>query len=358
VSSKFNLVVLLLACSGIASAQTRQAPIYQISPHTSQQLSLQRGQVQTSFPTSLLSLRLSPAAGGIDAQYEHRLPNVVDAHGSIKIRVTSLTQLDTDFARFQPFDYPLGRILLYWGCGEKARTGQPRVLHIGKDMGSLSRRLPPRPAQDKTLLRLVNVPQDMRLVAFREVLPPNAVKLEGEHTLTGPGRPAQFSVSELGEFLPPITISRSEVAADGSVDVQWKTTARVAAYFANVFLQQTGSRDVVIWTSSRIGEAGWVLSQSHPGRIELERLLANGVLLPADTSSCTIPADVARHAVGALIVQVHGFDHELDVLSQSGNGDAAMVVQVTPRATTTLMFLDARDERSPRVNDPPASRRR
>lgn len=58
-----------------------------------------------------------------------------------------------------------------------------------------------------------------------------------------------------------IEIDGVQLTESGALKVKWRGDPSAAGYFVNVFIQHKGSPQVVIWTSSKVAEAGWMLSR-------------------------------------------------------------------------------------------------
>lgn len=199
--------------------------------------------------------------------------------------------------RDEPWQPPEGqqRILFYWGCGSDVRTGQPRVLSLSAKDGKVEfsgqmqrgRYAPDRDIEPDPKYALWPNPQARQRV-------PRSGSLVGGHHITGAGVPAslQFELQQTADFMPAIDL-RSSGTADTGLAFSWPAVDRAQGYF----LHAVGikGKDVVIWSSAEVPEAGQGLVDYLPGS-HLQRWLREKVLLPASTTSCTIPKGIYQAA--------------------------------------------------------------
>ena len=346
-----------LAAAASATAQTNDGSLYRMMPSTIRQDTVQDGQLITGVAAHTLALQLWPVHGSSPAGYHHRMPARVGSAAPISLRVRALSPTDVALARTHPFEHPFKRVLTYWGCGEAGRDKQPRALraeNVSDDI--LSARLAPSPVDRDALRRVSEMAEATRLIASEDLRFPEELQLIGDHELRGGQVSLRFEVDQRGEFLPSPDISRAWVADDGSIRLHWRRDPAVRAYFLNMFVQKKLDPDVVIWTSSRTSEAGWLLSQGHPGGSHLERLRESGVLLGPDTETCIVPARATRHAGDALVIQLHAYAAELAPQSRRDSGVAAVSVRIASRSTTSVMVTDPRASASFRARTARAPR--
>jgi len=148
----------------------------------------------------------------------------------------------------QGMEQPRGRMLIYWGCGETARAGQPVIIDFasgGGAAGLTSRRVsmptPPSPGRARTYGDWPNQ-QDSKAV-------PNSASLIGDHQIKGNYSPdIQFPLGDGHDFMDRVELSTAPRGA-GAVNVTWNAVGTATGYFATVF-GSDGGNDFVMWTSS------------------------------------------------------------------------------------------------------------
>lgn len=195
------------------------------------------------------------------------------------------------------------KILLYWGCGDSVRSGQPRVLDTAKmtadDYGSFmvargggSRfRLSPRkgwtygdwPNREKP----VPVPSDGSLV--------------GEHVIKGNYTPdIKFTLDERRDFMAPVVFTKAEGGLADAVKLEWKTVPNALGYFMMATGGNEKSREVIIWTSSELADMGGGLMTWLPPAT-VHKYIQQKVVMKPDTTRCTVPKGIFQKTEGAAL---------------------------------------------------------
>jgi len=184
-------------------------------------------------------------------------------------------------------EQPKGRMLVYWGCGENVRAGQPVVIDFANPAaaasGMVSRRIaqPAGPAygRSRTYGDWPNQ-EDAKAV-------PDGASLAGAHAVKGNYSPdIRFSLDR--DFL-----DRVSLAADGN-KLRWNAVTRANGYFAMLYGAQ-GQDEIVFWSSSEVQEMGGGLMDYLPPA-EAERLVRERVLMPPGSTECTVPSEVVKKA--------------------------------------------------------------
>ena len=195
---------------------------------------------------------------------------------------------------------PKGRMLFYWGCGERARPGQPVVV-------------------DFATLSAGKVPPAFANAAFKAMTPPSAASatygewpndrsktrvpvggsLVGNHVVRGNYTPEiQFSLAPGQDFLAPVKLTASSPAATGAIPLAWQPIAGAKAWFLST-MGATESGDMIMWSSSETQAAAMMMDYLPPE--EISRLVQQKVLLPAAADRCTLPAEVAKAAPQSML---------------------------------------------------------
>jgi hypothetical protein len=195
-----------------------------------------------------------------------------------------------------------GRLLIYWGCGDRARAGQP----VEIDLSRMSQgQVPAGLAQ--MVARAMNPPSAATAATYGEwpnersrvQIPANG-SLVGDHVVRGNYSPEiRFALSQGQDFLAPIAITSNSRAASGAVPVAWQSVPNARAYF----LMASGARQdgtIVIWTSSEVQFSQGVYD--YLSQEEIARLIQARVLLTPQTTQCTVPAEVASSVQAASLM--------------------------------------------------------
>lgn len=207
---------------------------------------------------------------------------------------------EPDEAAEMPRERPTGRLLIYWGCGEAVRAGQPRIVDLASGDPRVfasafgGRYVPDRGARIAPGYSLW--PNDKH----REPVPRGA-SLAGEHAIGGEGVPAgmKFAVDPAHDFMPAIQLASSGALAD-SIALQWPAVPHARAYY----LHAMGSvgNDMVLWSSAETPDTGTGLFDYLPN-VTIERWVGEKVLLPASATRCAVPKGIFASArdAGAML---------------------------------------------------------
>jgi hypothetical protein len=206
------------------------------------------------------------------------------------------------------FERPKGRMLIYWGCGESVRPGQPVVIDFAnlnaQDAArafrsrGISRPRGPGPGRNRTYGTWPNQ-EDSRPV-------PAAGSLVGEHTVSGNYSPEiRFAVGDRHDFMQAVAFDPVQKTAGGAFAVKWKAVPTATGYFATAMGQGDNQNDMVTWSSSEVQEMGQVLMDYLPPA-EVERLIREKVVMPPQTTECTVPAGIFKGEASMLNFIAYG----------------------------------------------------
>jgi len=215
------------------------------------------------------------------------------------------------------FERPKGKMLLYWGCGDTVRAGQPRVLDMANakpdDLQKffVSRRATQRGAHSAVGRPVWPNDTDVRM------LPGNA-SLVGEHVFTGQGVPEgfKFAIPPAQDLMPAIQLKQSD--AGGATVLEWTALPTARAYFigATGATGATGANggsgfEMVFWTSSELPEVGMGLVE-YQTNAAVDHWLKERVLLEPSVTRCTVPKGIFG-AEGGAMLRVIAYGSELNL---------------------------------------------
>ncbi len=190
---------------------------------------------------------------------------------------------------------PTGRLLIYWGCGEAVRSGQPRVIDLSGDPQAFGRAFAGRYAPDRGAR--VGPGYSIWPNEKNRTMVPRGASLAGSHAISGEGVPAsmKFAIGPAQDFMPAIELAASGALAD-SIALQWPAVRNARAYF----LHAMGSvgRDMVLWSSAETPDTGMGLFD-YLSNATIDRWLADKALLPASTTRCAVPKGIFASASDA-----------------------------------------------------------
>ncbi|MCC7486747.1 MAG: hypothetical protein IT529_17375 [Burkholderiales bacterium] len=247
---------------------------------------------------------------------------------------------------------PRGRMLVFWGCGDMLRAGQPVVIDfaaVGQGQvppGLASRRVQapagPSPSRARTYGDWPNQ-QDARPV-------PAGGSLRGEHRVAGNYTPEiRFALGDGQDFLERVELAASP-RGTGASQVRWNAVPNATGYFATVMGAQSES-EVVFWSSSESQEMGGMLLDFVPPA-EVARLVREKVVMAPQQTECVVPAEVVKRAGGAAILNFIAYGPEANFVQPPRPQDPKQpweqlwTVKVRHKSTaSTLLGEGADDER-------------
>jgi hypothetical protein len=202
---------------------------------------------------------------------------------------------------------PQGRLLLFWGCGERAGPGQPVIIDFSKVARG---EIPPG-----LYASGIDLPEAWSIyqsnsTTFGEwpnardskTVPANS-SLLGQHRIAGNYSP-EIAFTLADDFMPALRASSRDMAS-GAVGLSWNSVTKATGYYAWAIGanpdERGRTRDMVWWTSSSTQQFGGPMSDwiSPAG---VARLVQAGTVMPPSQTSCTIPAEVKQAAGGPVMM--------------------------------------------------------
>lgn len=184
---------------------------------------------------------------------------------------------------------PKGRILIYWGCSETVRRGQPRVIDLARgNPAEFGAAFAGRHAADRGA-RVTPQHALFPNEKNRQSLPAGS-SLVGEHRVEGAGVPAsmKFTLGAAQDVMPRIEL-QSRGGLRDSVALSWAAVPHARAYYLHA-MGQVGN-DTVMWSSAETGDSGMGLFDYLPNGT-IDRWLKENVLLKPETTSCAVPKGI------------------------------------------------------------------
>jgi hypothetical protein len=215
----------------------------------------------------------------------------------------AVREADDDKTTEPSYERPKGRLLLYWGCGDTVRPGQPKVLDMASasaaDLAAffVTRGAKQRGAHAAAGRPVWPNPADARMV-------PDGASLAGEHAFSGAGVPEafRFTIPAAHDLMPPLQVHTVEQG--GATALQWNALPTARAYFAAGM--GAGERDeMVLWSSSEVPDTGFGL-MDYQSNGAIDRWLRDKVLLAPATTRCSVPKGVFPDEGAMLRVIAYG----------------------------------------------------
>jgi hypothetical protein len=245
----------------------------------------------------------------------------------------------------EPADFtmepPKGKLVLYWGCGETARPGQPKVLDLSTatiaELGKFfeSRRATRRGAHAAAGRPVWPSKADRRAL-------PDGASLVGEHSYQGQGVPEsfKFTIPPAQDIMPAMKVRQTP--SNGAVILEWEAIPHARAYFLGTMgaLPGGGDTGMVLWTSSELPDSGLGLFD-YQTNVAVDGWLKDKVLLAPATTRCTVPKEVAA---GQGMLRAIAYGTELNMAYPPRPADPAIAwepdwnVKVRVKSMTTSML--------------------
>lgn len=233
-----------------------------------------------------------PAKGSPKA--DHFMPTGVKVGKSVAL---TTPKEERGYADEMP-QRPKGRMLIYWGCGERAPKGQPVVI----DFAKLAAGQVPPGLWSSTILRdwgptLTNSKTFGRWPAEdgKYVKPDSS--LPGAHRIAANYAP-EINFTLQKDFMAPLKVTATNNPS-GSILLQWGPIVDATGYVATLIggrMSQSGEMgDMVMWSSSASRQFGGGLSDwLSPGQVAA--LVRDRTVMAPSTTSCVVPLEVRRDA--------------------------------------------------------------
>ena len=306
------------------------------------------GRGEAAQRTMHLQLGSSQAAAG-EPKAGHDIPPGLNMGPTLPLvspkRAPEAPRRETDLP--EGVETPKGRMKIYWGCGNDVRSGQPIVIDFAKvvagqqtfNMPAVRVSVPsgPAPGRSRTYGDWPN-PEATKPV------PANA-SLRGDHVIKGNYAPEiRFPIGERHDFMAPVSFAPLQKAASGGMSVQWKPIPTATGYFAFAMGATQGTEDIVLWSSSEVADTGGALFNYIPPG-EVARLIRDKVVMPPQTTECTVPGQVVKE-MGTPFLRFIAYGDELNLVQPPRPQDPNQpweqiwAVKVRLRSTAGLMLAE------------------
>lgn len=296
-----------------------------------------------------LVLRLGSTRSASDPAAEHFMPEGAGLGRSVPL-VTPRQPgpPEPDVPGMPQGQMPEARLLLFWGCGERAGPGQPVVI----DFSKIARgEIPPG-----LYAASIDVPEAWRIYQSNsttygewpnsrdnKTVPANA-SLLGAHRIAGNYSP-EIAFTLADDFMPALRASSSEMAS-GATGLSWNALPKATGYYAWAIGTNPDSRgqvrDMVWWTSSKTQQFGGPMSDWISPAVAAQ-LVEAGTVMPPSQTSCTIPAEVKQAGGAMLMTNLYAYGPQANFSYPERPANAPRgwqpewIARVRFRASTMLM---------------------
>jgi len=300
--------------------------------------------------TMKLDLGSSQPANG-DPRASHAIPPGLSMGQSLPLLAPRIERgpAPREEPEERSFEKPKGRMLIYWGCGETVRQGQPVVVDFAnlnsQDAArafrthSVSRPRGPSAGRNRSYGEWPNQ-EDSRAV-------PAQGSLRGDHVIAGNYSPEiRFAVDERHDFMEAVAFDPVRKTAGGAFALKWKQVPTAIGYFATATGQGETQNDIVMWSSSEVQEMGQALMDYLPPA-EVARLIRENVVMTPQTTECSVPSGIFKEKGGAMLNFI-AYGDELNLVHPPRPRDPKVVWEqqwaVKLRLKSTALTLLAESE--------------
>jgi hypothetical protein len=274
----------------------------------------------------LLQLGSSESPQGGPPHAEHQVPPGLGVGPSLPLVTPEVQKVEVHEEQPDkpeiPREYqkPKGKMLIFWGCGEHARPGQPLVIDFSQltpekisagqmptNFAAMMKGFDVRRAQGPAFGRNTTYGDWPNAKSGKRV--PSEGSLVGEHIITGDYSPdIKFVLEQDQDFLGPLTLATNAKLPSGAVQLGWSSVPNAQAYAASM-IGGGGEQDtVVMWVSSETQAAAFAVPDYlAPG--DISRLVTSKALMGPEATSCAVPQEAVAAVKGGL-VQMVAYGHE------------------------------------------------
>jgi len=242
----------------------------------------------------------------------HAIPPAMQMGASLPLKTPKRQSTKADPVEKPDYEQPKGKLLLFWGCGESARPGQPVIIDFAK---MATGQVPPGLFGGEQV-RIARAPSASNWPTHghwpnddkssRQAIPGTA-SLVGAHKVSGTYTPdIGFNLAQ--DWLQGVTMKQSGQPT-GAIRLNWNSVPGATAHFAQMMggaETAGGGATMVFWSSSDVQTfiSGF---SDYIAPADAARLVGKKQLMPASQTNCAIPKEAVAAAEGGIISLVsHG----------------------------------------------------
>lgn len=197
-------------------------------------------------------------------------------------------------------DFPQFKINFYWGCGTAVRQGQPRVIDSTRmSAAEMGRQMPY--ARGGQVQRCGSGQTCWPHAKENRVKPPASIL--GDHSITAPNQPnIRFNLTQ--DYLEGMRISGQGSITSG-LAMSWQQVPNAQAYYLMGVESNDGAKEMTIWTSSEIADAGSA-SMSFLTQGTIAQWVRSKLLLPSSQAQCSVPAGIFKSKDAMILATAFG----------------------------------------------------
>jgi hypothetical protein len=214
-----------------------------------------------------------------------------------------------DYDPKQPMEKPKGRLLMFWGCHDKAPKGQPFIIDFAKmPTAKMPMGMPGNMEAYRAAAQARNDNAAWWPNGKGGKQPKSGSSLRGEHRITS-GFTPEIKFALANDYMASLKVNPSDQA--GSVLLGWNAIATATGYTAMAMggMEHAGQGgDMVIWTSANTRDFSGGGDWMAPAEVA-RQITAKNVMPPSQTS-CNIPAEAKTAAGGMMFGSMNAYGPE------------------------------------------------
>ncbi|HXX81137.1 MAG TPA: hypothetical protein VEI46_06280 [Thermodesulfovibrionales bacterium] len=312
-------------------------------------------------PTRTLRLQLnSPRQLPPDPDATHDIPPGQNMGKSlpliIPVHEKAATERYTPEKREEKIEKPRFRMLIYWGCSEEVRPGQPIVIDTENmspaDFGkaftgrTATRQSPPSERNGWIYADWPNRKSTLKV--------PKDSSLLGNHFVHGNYTPdIKFSIDRMRDFMAPVEFTSVTGSTSESIWFQWKEIPTAIGYLATAMAHNQQAGETIFWSSSEVQDSGFGL-MDFLTPADVRRFIQDRVVMDPRITSCTIPRGIFKGTEGSMLNFI-AYGEEMNMVYPPRPDDPDQpwnpiwAVKVRLKSTgMTMLSAEEREQRQPR----------
>jgi hypothetical protein len=214
-----------------------------------------------------------------------------------------------DYDPKQPMEKPKGRLLMFWGCHDKAPKGQPFIIDFAKmPTAKMPMGMPGNMEAYRAAAQARNDNAAWWPNGKGGKQPKSGSSLRGEHRITS-GFTPEIKFALANDYMASLKVNTSDQA--GSVLLGWNAIATATGYTAMAMggMEHAGQGgDMVMWTSANTRDFSGGGDWMTPAEVA-RQITAKNVMPPSQTS-CNIPAEAKTAAGGMMFGSMNAYGPE------------------------------------------------
>jgi hypothetical protein len=214
-----------------------------------------------------------------------------------------------DYDPNHPMEKPKGRLLMFWGCHDKAPKGQPFIIDFAKmPTAKMPMGMPGNMAAYQAAAQSRNDNAAWWPNEKSGKQPKSGSSLRGEHRITSAFTP-EIKFTLANDYMAGLNVNNSDQA--GSVLLGWNAISSATGYSAMAMggMERAGQGgDMVMWTSANTRDFSGGGEWMAPA--EVARQIAAKNVMPPSQTSCNIPSEAKSAAGGMMFGSMNAYGPE------------------------------------------------